>query len=300
MKIKQRGIVLVLVLWMIILLTIIAVTYSQSSRTETLSTANNVNQLKAIAAAEAGIHIVINDLLKIQNEQEWSQDGQAFLTQFDQAELSISLRNTAGLIDINTVSDTLLLRLFEAVLPEDEHQATVDAILDWRDPDNLKRNLGAEKDEYRRLNIEPSAKNGPFNTVNELLNVLGMTQDLYQEIYPYLTVHSQHKFLNPKYADETLLYYFSDDENFKSNNDLNQNTDRNKAEVNDLISTYPELFSNVKRNTFKISSIATYNSSKARLDVEIILAPKGKNPYTLLSWKRNNWPLAKDKSETAE
>lgn len=293
-RIQQQGIVLVLVLWMIVLLTVIALSYSQSSRTETLSTANVVNQIKAMATAEAGIHLAINDLLKPEIERDWTQDGQVFSTQFNEAEITLSIRNTAGLIDINTAPAELFSRLFNAVEPESDNNSVIDAILDWRDRDNIQRAFGAEEIEYQRNGLTLSAKNGAFNTINELRNVLGMTNRLYQQVAPYLTVHSQHSLVNPNYADEKLLYLLT------GTNDADFNDQDLSTNKQALSTFYPALFKNVKRNSFKITSIASINSSKARLDAVILLAPQGENPYTLLSWKRNEWLATQEDNETVE
>src|SRR4029077_14453401 len=44
-----------------------------------------------------------------------------------------------------------------------------DAILDWLDPDDEQRELGAEVDYYSGLSPPYGAKNGPLDTVEELL-----------------------------------------------------------------------------------------------------------------------------------
>ncbi|WP_425616409.1 general secretion pathway protein GspK [Anatilimnocola sp. NA78] len=53
-----------------------------------------------------------------------------------------------------------------------------DAILDWIDPDDEQRPLGAEVDHYSGLNPAYRPKNGPLDTVEELLLVRGVTPEL--------------------------------------------------------------------------------------------------------------------------
>ncbi len=55
----------------------------------------------------------------------------------------------------------------------------VDSIMDWRDPDDLHRTSGAEDEYYRSLTPPYTAKNGPFDTVEDLLWVRGMTAELF-------------------------------------------------------------------------------------------------------------------------
>ena len=55
----------------------------------------------------------------------------------------------------------------------------VDSIMDWRDPDELHRTNGAESDYYGSLSPPYSAKNGPLDSVEDLLWIRGMTPALY-------------------------------------------------------------------------------------------------------------------------
>lgn len=50
-----------------------------------------------------------------------------------------------------------------------------DAILDWLDEDDEPRQFGAERDEYSSLELPYAPKNGPLDTVEELLLVRGVT-----------------------------------------------------------------------------------------------------------------------------
>ncbi len=61
---NQKGIALVIVLWMLALLTIMATGYSRMMRTETMLTANLVRSAQANALAEAGINQAIIELFK--------------------------------------------------------------------------------------------------------------------------------------------------------------------------------------------------------------------------------------------
>ncbi|MBW8885027.1 MAG: general secretion pathway protein GspK, partial [Planctomycetia bacterium] len=53
-----------------------------------------------------------------------------------------------------------------------------DAILDWLDPDDTARDAGAEVDYYSGLSPPYAPKNGPVDTVEELLLVRGVTPQL--------------------------------------------------------------------------------------------------------------------------
>ena len=52
------------------------------------------------------------------------------------------------------------------------------AIVDWRDDDDRPRPGGAEREEYASLEPPSEPRNGPYETLRDLLLVLGVTEDL--------------------------------------------------------------------------------------------------------------------------
>lgn len=75
-------------------------------------------------------------------------------------------------------------------LAEEDGLNLLQAILDWRDKDNLVRNHGAEDDDYQQLDYNYGAKDGLFNSLDELQLVMGMTTETYNKLKPALTIHS--------------------------------------------------------------------------------------------------------------
>jgi len=61
----------------------------------------------------------------------------------------------------------------------DERDIIIDSILDWRDDDTFHRLNGAEDDYYESLPHPYACKDGPFETVEELLLVRGVTPSLF-------------------------------------------------------------------------------------------------------------------------
>lgn len=81
-------------------------------------------------------------------------------------------------LNLNTATDEQLTALLTPLLvglQVDNPQEIVNAILDWRDEDNEPREGGAENDYYNTLEPAYNAKNGRFDTVEELLLVKGVT-----------------------------------------------------------------------------------------------------------------------------
>jgi len=83
-------------------------------------------------------------------------------------------------LHLNAASEEQIADLLTPLLLElriDNPQEIIDAILDWRDADSDPRPGGAENEYYNTLDPGPpyNAKNGPFDSVEELLLVKGVT-----------------------------------------------------------------------------------------------------------------------------
>jgi len=90
-------------------------------------------------------------------------------------------------------------------LPEDDAGRIVDAILDWRDPDALRRPNGAEEPEYRAAGLAYKPANAPFQAIEEIQLVLGMRPEIYRRIAPLITVFSRQPGVNPQLASREVL-----------------------------------------------------------------------------------------------
>jgi len=142
----------------------------------------------------------------------------------DEELIRFGITDEASKLNLNTATEQQLTTLLSQTLPPDTASADlVQAILDWRDADDDVRERGAESEYYGSLDTPYRAKNGFFETVEELLMVKGFDgRVLYGEdfnrnglleenekdaeltfpmdngdgvldrgLYPYLTVHSE-------------------------------------------------------------------------------------------------------------
>jgi len=58
----------------------------------------------------------------------------------------------------------------------------VNAIIDWRDEDDLVGLEGAEKEEYKEAGLSYQPPNKPFKSIEELQMVLGMNEQIFKWI----------------------------------------------------------------------------------------------------------------------
>lgn len=124
----------------------------------------------------------------------WRADGAEHLFLFGGGEVRIVIEDEAGKVDLNRAPDQLLVDLFVAVGVGDQRASElVDAIVDFRDRDNLRRLNGAEDGDYERAGLPYGAKDAPFEAIEELQRVLGMTRALYRAVAPSITVHNRRR-----------------------------------------------------------------------------------------------------------
>jgi type II secretory pathway component PulK len=89
------------------------------------------------------------------------------------AACDVALTPTGIAVDVNTADGEQLLALLRAIgVGEFRADSMVDALLDWRDADDIPRPLGAEQTWYRAAGRFPP-RNGPFADTKELRRVRG-------------------------------------------------------------------------------------------------------------------------------
>lgn len=207
---RQQGIALMLVLWVLALLTIIAMGLTATQRTETVLAGNQLDTVRFRAAAEAAVNYAVLNLLAQSSVLEedadiWVPDGFARPWYFAGESLEIKVFNEASRIDLNKAPKDLLDALFFATgLPEDDAAALADAIEDWRDANDLTQLNGAEDGDYEDAGRPYGAKDGPFDSVEELQQVLGVSRGIYRMLAPSLTVDSGSPNVNLEFA-QTLV-----------------------------------------------------------------------------------------------
>jgi general secretion pathway protein K len=206
---NEKGIALILVLWVLALLSVIVGEFCYAMRTEVDITRNFKAQTEAYYIALAGLNRAIGELVEndlnpiqiepsnalekdaktsektdkneeIQDEGRWRVNVDMAPVRFGGGTYKVRLDNESGKININGADETLLKMMMDAFdIDEQQKDIIVDSILDWRDEDNLHRVNGAEDEYYRSLSEPYECKDGYFDTVEELLMVRGVTPELF-------------------------------------------------------------------------------------------------------------------------
>ena len=207
-KRTQRGIALILVLWVTVMLTVIAGSFAYGMRNEALAARNTESTAQARALADGAVYRTVYELLRPKVSPEvWSANGSVHVWEDSGARIAASATDESGKIDLNTAPDNLPKGLLQTAGGLDAESAArlIDAIGDWKDADDFRRPNGAEAPEYVAAGLKYTPANAPFETLAELQRVLGMTPAIYARLVDSLTVYSRIAGVNPAYASRATL-----------------------------------------------------------------------------------------------
>jgi len=182
---------IVFVTWIVVMLLALVGEFSYSMRTELKITRNFKQEESAYQLALAGLekakmellmakdvrYVYLNDdnvLIVNEGDEEPVREGE-----LGDGRFHYRIIDEEGKLNLNTASPSELRYIFlYAGADVEDIDIIVDSIEDWRDSDNLHRLNGAEEDYYRALEPPYSSKDAPFNTVEELILVRGITKEV--------------------------------------------------------------------------------------------------------------------------
>jgi len=191
----QRGMSLVLVLWLLALLLLIVPGFVYTMRVESAATASFQDEASAWALSVAGINRAAAEISADYGLVAVGEDGIVFLKNTDAGYKPLPAEREFGLgngtvrytiederakINLNAaersaISGILRLTGVDAAAGD----IIADSLLDWRDEDHEFLLNGAEDDYYAGLREPYGAKDGPMNFTEELMLVKGMNLSIY-------------------------------------------------------------------------------------------------------------------------
>ena len=211
LKYRSQGIALVTVLWVIVLLALLATAISTSSRSTGQLTSNIRYASQGKYAAEAGVQWAYWGLLAPADQVSWLADGSIHEMFLADMLVQVAVVDENGKIDLNMATEEMLRALLVAAEVDEERiDSLVDAILDWRDDDDLVRLNGAEDDDYLQAGLAWGARDGPFQSIYELKQVMGMDEQVFIDIRNSVTVYSGKVTVNPLVAPKLVLIALSE------------------------------------------------------------------------------------------
>jgi general secretion pathway protein K len=268
MQHRQDGMALIVVLWLVVLLSIMAAGHSKNVHTDTTLAGRQVQSAKARALAEAGINHVILEMLAADSDRKLPADGSLFSVRVGNDDVMIAIRDATGLIDLNGASAELLDAALTACgVRETDRIELVDAILDWRDRDDLTRLHGVEDDDYVAAGVAWSSRDDAFEAIDELKYLPGMSQGRYDCLAPLVTVYSGRSGLNMEYAPPALIEALTGEEVAAADPD-------------------EDMAGGPRNGTFHIYASASGSAATvAAIEAVIEISRASKTPFRVIDWR---------------
>lgn len=176
---SKKGLVLVAVLWIVVVLTVIVAVLGRKSKLDSKICLARMEAVRCKWAARAGIEKAVAILNEDERETDslidlWS-DNDTDLTDIslERCRFSVQVIDEASKLNVNTATREQLLGL------PNMREEIADAIIDWRDSDEMPGEVGVEGGYYENMSYPYLARNGSFKTIRELLLVRGVTDDLF-------------------------------------------------------------------------------------------------------------------------
>jgi general secretion pathway protein K len=288
----QRGVALVLVLWAVALMGVLLGSFALIARTENLESRHVFDNVTARYDAQAGLERAVYELRNADPQQRWIGDGRPYEFDFEGAHVTVELTDESGKVDINVADPVTLTSLFVSVGVElEQAQALADAIIDWRDPDDLPQQQGAEKNEYQSAGLAYAPRNAPFQTVSEVQQVFGMDYELYRRIEPAITIYGGSGSPNPAYAPLEALRVLPNMTDDFARQIIAQRQSMLPGQQAAQPIVLPDgtpILANGGGVTYSVKSRAQLpNGVSTELDASIRLGGVGTSgrPYTILRWR---------------
>ncbi len=185
---RQRGFALLIVLWTVAFLALLGTQIVAAGRSDT-HLADNLRQEAVLEAAAAGAIQNVTFLILGAKDPQFQTYGVMSEVRVGGTPVLVRVENEGYRVNLNTASAVLLRSLIIEVggTPGLADRLAA-AILDWRTSGAKARPRGAKAADYRAAGRDYGPPGTPFESVGELADVLGVTQDLFARMAPHLTV----------------------------------------------------------------------------------------------------------------
>lgn len=235
---NKKGFALILTIMIVSLLVALTIDFNEGARSDLTEATNFSEAIVLDSMARSGYEYCLAVLHEDGLESDFDASRESWANPaalasgagalFDEGELRVSIIDHSGRININKLigengeydefQKGLLKRflsLEEFNLNEEDIGNILDAIKDWIDRDDEVTRFGAERSYYMSLENSYFCRNGPIETLEELLLVRGLTRGLIYggEVQPgilrFLTIYGDGK-ININTADPIVIRSLSD------------------------------------------------------------------------------------------
>jgi type II secretory pathway component PulK len=272
----RSGFALIAVLWICGLLAVVTTALVLQVRTSLLSAQRDKSMSQLGSIANTVTTAVAADLAALPQQELVSiVNGRAKACRWS-ADITVvtSIQDQAGLVDLNTAPPALMTAVLTGVGVAPNLAAEINIeLLDFRDQDQTPAGGDPATEAYASADFQP--KNAPFELVEELDQIPSISDELLQQIAPFVTVHSQQTGFDRANAPASLLAVLG-------------NAGLTEQALQTLNSPSP-----LKTFAIDVRVIGSTNRQYGRRAMVSLLRQPDR-PYALLSWSRLRRTVAQD------
>ncbi len=206
---RERGLALLVVLWIIVSAAILVSAFNVTAKSGASFVISEIEQAKVEAALDAGAEIAAAHLIDSEEARRWPADGSRRKVSFGGSDLTITILDANGLIDLNKTDGKILLGFLRQFAGSETKAAQLrDAILSAREDVAPRKGKGGMEDSMggeMEGSIEQIPQGIAFVDAAQIRGLNGMTPDVYRQIAPFLTVYGHTGRINPMTAPSEVL-----------------------------------------------------------------------------------------------
>jgi general secretion pathway protein K len=289
-KASEQGVVIVAVLWILMALSVLAVTYSIYLSSSAQALAANDTALQAEALVSASLELTAYRLV-LAGDKERPPRG-AFHFKMDDADVSVTFTSEAARIDLNFAPKELLAGLF-AGLGANKAAASEDAdrIVGWR----TRPVPEAPNDEdalYHAAGLDYSPRQALFAHSSELALVVGLPPALVDRALQFVTVFNGTSGINASIAAPEIIEALPshDGSQLQPNDTPAPDPLANDTPVGgDLSSSAaaaaPTDATTAKSTCYRVSAVINFQNGRHTASEVVIALGDKTEPYRVLSWQ---------------
>jgi general secretion pathway protein K len=204
---NTSGFALIAVIWLAGMIAALATGFAVRVKLDTILARNQLQLTEAEYIADGLTRLTA---WRLARDATIKADGTAFNCRYRNNVLArVSVQDQSGLIDLNSMPGEFFAEFFKRLgAPDANASKLAQALEDFRDGDEKAADGLPEPAIYPKHNFGP--KNAPFQAIEEIDQLPGMTDALYRASLPYLTVFSNQAGIASKTAPAFLRARFAE------------------------------------------------------------------------------------------
>ncbi|MEJ1962981.1 MAG: hypothetical protein WDO56_16090 [Gammaproteobacteria bacterium] len=180
-------------LWLVSLLTLLATATAVVSVSHRRAAQRLAERVTLEASADGAIRIAMLRIIAPAAAAQPVTAGMTLELEMPGGPAQVAIQRERGRLDLNSADEQLIFALFVANGWEAQRAHAMAArIADWTDADDDRREGGAEASDYTAAGRPYGPRNGPFESVEELRQLLG-SEDIAPDLFDALTVYTHER-----------------------------------------------------------------------------------------------------------